>query len=61
MNRKDFKFRSQYKKAIVEEIKKYRSEGGTYREIADIFNESNYETLTGKGKWHFGSVYQTAI
>lgn len=58
MKPEDFKFRKQYKKAIVKEIKKHRKAGATYEEIAYLFNDSDYETLSGNGSWYAQSIHR---
>ena len=58
MKPEDFKFRKQYKKAVVKLIKKHRKDGATYEEISDLFNNLNYETLSGNGLWYAQSIHR---
>jgi hypothetical protein len=45
-----------YRKGIVKRIKKLRKEGMTIVKIAEIFNEENLPTVSGKGKWYSSSI-----
>lgn len=58
MKPEDFTFRKQYKEAIVKLIKKYRKAGATYEEVAELFNDKTYETLSGNGSWYAQSVHR---
>ncbi len=58
MKASDFKFRSQYKQAVAKQVKKYRKKGATYKEIANLLNDYNYETFTGYGRWHPQTIHR---
>jgi hypothetical protein len=45
-----------YRKGIVKRIKKLKKEGMTIVKIAEIFNEENLPTVSGKGKWYSSSI-----
>jgi hypothetical protein len=43
-------------KALLKRAQKLQKSGMTLRKIADIFNEENLPTLSGKGKWHASAL-----
>ena len=45
-----------YRKILVKRAKKLKKEGVTLVKIAEIFNEENLPTVTGKGKWYSSSI-----
>ena len=54
----DFKFKKQYKDAVIKEIKKIRKQGATFKEIAKYLNDAEYETFSGTGDWYTQSVHR---
>jgi len=44
--------------ANIELMKELKSQGKSYREIADRLNELKVPTKTKKGRWHGKTVYQ---
>ena len=50
-------FKSDRKKALLTEIKLYRERGGSFPEIAELFNSKNKLTLYGK-KWTPNYLYR---
>jgi hypothetical protein len=45
-----------YRKILVERAKELKKEGKTLVKIAEIFNEENLQTVSGKGKWYSSSI-----
>jgi hypothetical protein len=45
-----------YRKILVKRAKKLRRKGTTLAKIAEIFNEENFQTVSGKGKWYSSSI-----
>jgi hypothetical protein len=45
-----------YRKNLIERVKKLKKEGTTLVRIAEIFNEENVQTVSGKGKWYSSSI-----
>jgi hypothetical protein len=45
-----------YRKVLLRRMQKLKKEGMTLKKIAEIFNDENLPTLSGKGKWHASSV-----
>jgi hypothetical protein len=45
-----------YRKILVKRAKKLKKEGTTLVKIAEIFNEENLPTVTGRGKWYSSSI-----
>jgi hypothetical protein len=41
-----------YRKVLIKMAKKLKKEGMTLVKIAEIFNNQNLQTVTGKGKWY---------
>jgi len=58
MKKSDFKFKIEYKKAIVKQIKEYRKKGATFKEIAKLLNDKNCETFSGNGVWYPQTVHR---
>jgi hypothetical protein len=48
--------RAQYKRMLVSEVLSFRKAGKTFKQIADLFNEENTPTLSGRGKWSTASI-----
>jgi hypothetical protein len=48
--------RIQFKRMLVSEVLSFRKAGKTYKQIADLFNEENTPTISGRGKWSATSV-----
>ncbi|MDR1623098.1 MAG: recombinase family protein [Synergistaceae bacterium] len=47
---------SDYRKTLVDRVRKLKKEGVTLTKIAEIFNEENLTTVSGKGKWYSSSI-----
>jgi hypothetical protein len=45
-----------YRKVLIKRAKKLKKEGATLVKIAEIFNEENLPTVTGRGKWYSSSI-----
>jgi hypothetical protein len=45
-----------YRKILIKRVKKLKKEGITLVKIAEIFNEENVQTVSGKGKWYSSSI-----
>jgi hypothetical protein len=41
---------------LAKRVKKLKKEGKTLVKIAEIFNEENLPTISGKGKWYSSSI-----
>jgi hypothetical protein len=46
----------EYRKMLIQRVQKLKKEGMTLVKIADIFNEENVRTVSGKGKWYSSSI-----
>jgi hypothetical protein len=46
----------EFKRMLVSEILSFRKAGKTFKQIADLFNEENTPTLSGRGKWSTASL-----
>jgi hypothetical protein len=46
----------EFKRMLVSEILSFRKAGKTFKQIADLFNEENTPTLSGRGKWSTASI-----
>lgn len=58
MKIKDFKFKKQFRDAVIKKIKELRKKGATFQEIADLFNEEEYDLLGESGKWWMQAVHR---
>ena len=45
-----------YRKILIKRAKKLKKKGITLAKIAEIFNEENLQTVSGKGKWYSSSI-----
>jgi hypothetical protein len=45
-----------YRKTLIERAMKLKKEGMTLAQIAEVFNDENIQTLSGKGKWNAGPL-----
>ena len=45
---------------IIKEIQRLRNQKLSYQKIADIFNERQINTISGRGKWNKGSIIRLA-
>ena len=45
-----------YRKILLRRAKKLKREGATFLKIAQIFNDENLSTVSGKGKWYASSI-----
>jgi hypothetical protein len=48
--------RPNYRQMLVKRAKKLKKDGMTLVKIADIYNEENLPTVSGRGKWYSSSI-----